>query len=58
MQISRERAEQAERRESVKALRQKKVSSVQRPARPMWLEYSEQEKCGQDKVGESTAGTR
>lgn len=58
MQISRVRAEQAERTESVKALRQEKVSSIQRPSRSMWLERSEQEKCGKDKVGESTAGTR
>lgn len=32
MQISRERTEQAERRESVKALKQEKLSSIERPA--------------------------
>lgn len=40
MQVSRERAEQAERRESVKALRQEKVASVQRTARPIQLEHT------------------
>lgn len=46
MQISRERPEQAERRERVKALRQEEVFCVQRTAKPMRLEHSEQGKCG------------
>lgn len=58
MQISRERPEQAERRERVKALRQEEVSCVQRTAKPTRLEHSEQGECGKRQGWREVGGAR